>query len=97
MSAGQPTTAEHRDIARRHQRAKRPLTKLERVLALLRSRPICPFGHRGGLHDDEDGRANLQILLQLGLTRPDAIRVMPWISPSRIHAATWLQKRRGGA
>jgi hypothetical protein len=50
-----PTTAKHREIAQRYRRGKRPVSKLERILALRGTQLARAFKYRGGLHDDGDG------------------------------------------
>src|SRR3984885_14546399 len=50
-----PKTARHREIAQRYRRGNRPVSKLERILALRRTQLARPFEYRGGLHDDSDG------------------------------------------
>ena len=68
------------EIAARHRRKKPSLTKLERVLSMRCSQLTRLFNDRDELRNDDIGRANLQILLEIGLPGPMAKKVAPWIS-----------------
>ena len=72
------------EIAARHRRKKPSLTKLERVVSLRCSQLTRLFNDRDELHNDDIGRTNLQILLELGLTGPMAKKVAPWISAEEL-------------
>jgi hypothetical protein len=63
-----------------HRKIACPNGKLELILQIRRSQLIHLFHHRGQLRDDDIGRDNLRLLLELGLTGPDAYKVAPWIS-----------------
>jgi hypothetical protein len=76
--------AKKAEIARRYSRERRPSSQLERILSLRRSQIIRLFKYRDGLHDDEAGRADLRLLLDLGLSGPEAMMVAPWISPGEL-------------
>jgi hypothetical protein len=76
--------AKKAEIARRYTRERRPFSQLERILSLRRSQLIRLFKYRDGLHDDEAGRADLRLLLDLGLSGPEAMMVAPWISPGEL-------------
>ena len=79
-----PKTARHHEIAQRYRRGKPPVSELERILAWRRPQLVRLFEYRGGLHDDGDGRANLRLLLELGLTGPDATTMAPWLAPGEL-------------
>jgi hypothetical protein len=72
------------EIAARHRRKKPSPTKLERVLSMRCSQLTRLFNDRDELHNDDIGRTNLQILLELGLTGPMAKKVAPWISAEEL-------------
>jgi hypothetical protein len=72
------------EVARRQRRKRAPVTKLERTLSLRRNQLIRLLDHRGGLHDDDLGRADLRVLLELGLSGPKARKVARWISPAEL-------------
>jgi hypothetical protein len=73
------------EVARRHRRKRAPVTKLEQTLSLWRNQLIRLLDRRGGLHDDDAGRADLRVLLELRLSGPKAVKVAPWISPPELH------------
>jgi hypothetical protein len=76
--------AKRREIARRYSRPKRAFTTLERVLALRRAQLVRLFESRGGLQDNEAGRADLRLLLDHGLTGPKAAKLAPWLAPDKL-------------
>lgn len=72
----EPASSAHRKIACHDGRN----VKLELILQFRRSQLIRLFRHRGELQDDDAGRDNLRLLLELGLTGPKAHEIAPWTS-----------------
>lgn len=70
--------AQQAEIKRRYARRRPP--KPQRVKSIRRAQVLRLLHHRHGaiLPDDEGARDALQLLLELGLTGPDALRRAPW-------------------
>jgi len=70
--------AQQAEIKRRYSRRRPP--KPQRVKSIRRVQVLRLLHHRYGeiLPNDESGRAALQLLLELGLTGPEALRRAPW-------------------
>jgi hypothetical protein len=68
------------EIARRHRRGRPKETEAERLKSVCRAQVKRLLRHRHGciLPNDHEGRAGLQVLLELALTGPEALRLAPW-------------------
>lgn len=83
---GPATHTNHEEIAKRYSRKRQKLSKVERALERRRTQLARLFVHRGGLHDDDDGRAKVRMLLELAMIGPDVLDLAPWMSGKELQS-----------